>query len=75
VQQSKVRQVHRRQSVLSWEEQRRLNPFLVWDGSFRWFRSENVIPLERYRSLKEIERIQINVLQWLPKIQIGTLEA
>ena len=28
-----------------------------WDGSYRWFRSPNIIPLERYRSPDEWGRI------------------
>jgi len=28
-----------------------------WDGSYRWFTSRNVIPLERYRSAAEWSRI------------------
>jgi hypothetical protein len=29
-----------------------------WDGSYRWFRSSNVIPLERYRGSVEMARIR-----------------
>ena len=47
---------------MCWEEKRQRDPFLVWDGSTRWFRSENVVPLERYRTAKEIDRIRVNVL-------------
>ena len=47
---------------LCWEEKRRQDPFLVWDGSYRWFRSENVVPLERHRTTKEIDQIRVNVL-------------
>jgi len=49
--------------VLSWEEKRQHDPFLVWDRSYRWFRSPNVVPLERYRTSKEIDRIRENVLR------------
>jgi hypothetical protein len=37
---------------LTWceEDRRRLHPGVPWNGGFRWFRSPNVIPLERYRS-------------------------
>jgi hypothetical protein len=31
------------------EDRRRLYPGVPWDGGFRWFRSPNVIPLERFR--------------------------
>jgi hypothetical protein len=54
-----------RRLVLPWEEKRRLDLFLVWNGSYRWFRSENVVPLERYRGPEEMERIRANVLQRL----------
>jgi hypothetical protein len=30
------------------EEDRHLFTTAVWSGGFRWFRSSNVIPLERY---------------------------
>jgi hypothetical protein len=50
------------------EEKRQHDPFLVWDGSFRWFRSEKVVPLERYRTSEEIDRIRSNVLRRLQRI-------
>jgi hypothetical protein len=31
------------------EDRRRLYPSTPWDGGFRWFRSPNVIPLEKFR--------------------------
>ena len=31
------------------EDRRRLHPSVPWNGGYRWFRSPNVIPLERYR--------------------------
>jgi hypothetical protein len=31
------------------EEERRLYTSAPWSGGFRWFKSENVIPIERYR--------------------------
>jgi hypothetical protein len=36
---------------LTWceEDRRRLYPGIAWRGEYRWFRSSNVIPLERYR--------------------------
>jgi hypothetical protein len=34
------------------EDRRRLYPHVVWSGGFRWFRSANVIPLERYRPFR-----------------------
>ena len=33
------------------EEERRLLTTAPWDGSYRWFCSPNVIPLERYREV------------------------
>jgi hypothetical protein len=53
-----------RKFILSWEDKRKLDPLLVWDGSFRWFRSDNVIPLERYRSLEEMTHIRSTILHW-----------
>jgi hypothetical protein len=29
-----------------------------WDGGYRWFKSANVIPLERYRGPAEMARIR-----------------
>jgi hypothetical protein len=31
------------------EDRRRLHPELPWWSGYRWFRSANVIPMERYR--------------------------
>jgi hypothetical protein len=31
------------------EEEQRLFTTAVWSGGFRWFRSPNVVPIERYR--------------------------
>jgi hypothetical protein len=31
------------------EEERRQLTSAKWDGSFRWFRSPNIIPIEKYR--------------------------
>ena len=31
------------------EDRRRLHPGVPWNRGYRWFRSANVIPLERYR--------------------------
>jgi hypothetical protein len=54
--------------VSAWEDKRQRGPFWTWDGSYRWFRSENVIPLERYRDAAAINRIKINLLSkiWRP---------
>jgi hypothetical protein len=48
--------------VLPWEENRRLDPYLVWDGYYRWFRSENVIALEKYRDRAAMTRIRVKIL-------------
>ena len=39
------------------EEDRRLFTTARWKGEFRWFRTPNVICLEKYRRLKALERI------------------
>ena len=52
-----------RQLVLPEEDRRRRFPTSVWTGGYRWFRSKNVIPLERYRTSKEIDRIRVNILR------------
>jgi hypothetical protein len=43
---------------LTWceEDRRRLHPGVAWNGGYRWFRSPNVIPLERYRPFKRVDR-------------------
>jgi hypothetical protein len=52
-----------RRRILPWEDKRSYDPYLVWDGSFRWFRSANIVPLEQYRTVEEINRIRANVLR------------
>jgi hypothetical protein len=32
------------------EDRRRLHPEVKWSGGYRWFRSANVIPMEKYRT-------------------------
>ena len=39
-------------TVIFAEEDRRLFTTAPWDGGYRWFRSTNVVPLERYREMK-----------------------
>jgi hypothetical protein len=46
----------RRQWTLSYEDRRALTAAL-WCGEHRWFRSANVVALERYRSPDEWRRI------------------
>lgn len=36
-------------TVIFPEEERHLFTTAPWSGGFRWFRSANVVPLERYR--------------------------
>jgi hypothetical protein len=38
-----------RQLVQSEEDRLRLHPTSPWIGGYRWFRSPNVIPIEKYR--------------------------
>jgi hypothetical protein len=45
--------------VLPEEERRWIRD---WEGSYRWFRSVNVIPLERYRSSADMARIRTVLL-------------
>jgi hypothetical protein len=49
--------------VLPWEKKLELDRYLIWDGSYRWFCSANVVPLERYRTGEELDRIRVNVLR------------
>ncbi len=44
--------------VMSEEDRRACSTAPAWDGGFRWFKSENVVDLQRYRSPAEKERIR-----------------
>ena len=33
------------------EDRRRLYPGVAWNGGYRWFKSPNIIPLERFKPL------------------------
>ena len=44
-----------RRLILCEEDRRRLFPTTTWAGSYRWFRSPNVIDLEAYRSTRSFE--------------------
>ena len=46
----------RRQWTLAFEDRRALTT-APWRGEHRWFRSDNIVPLERYRSAEEWRRI------------------
>jgi hypothetical protein len=47
------------------EEDRHLYTNTLWSGGFRWFRSPNVIPIERWRLLKA-KRPAADTLESLP---------
>jgi hypothetical protein len=47
------------------EEDRHLYTNTPWSGGFRWFRSANVIPIERWRRLKP-KRLAADLLELLP---------
>jgi hypothetical protein len=49
--------------VLPEEDRRWLYPAMTWTGSYRWFRSTNVIDLWRYRNSVEKARICAAVLR------------
>jgi hypothetical protein len=38
------------------EDRRRLYPTIPWEGGFRWFRSPNVVPIERYRQVLKLKQ-------------------
>ena len=38
------------------EEERRLRTSTPWSGGYRWFRSPNVVPIERYQAAKKKPR-------------------
>jgi hypothetical protein len=50
-----------RQFVLSEEDRHRRHPSTQWTGGYRWFKSENVICLDGYRSPADMTRIH-NIL-------------
>ncbi len=69
-----AKQLHRRNEIpfyqkftLPWERKLQGSTFLVWDGSYRWFCSDNVIPLERYQDSTTVERVRTNILSKLPQ--------
>jgi len=43
-----------RSLVMSEEDKRLHDPFHVWKGGYRWFRSPNVIPMEQWRRKHKI---------------------
>jgi hypothetical protein len=46
-------------SIVMCEENRRcFHPDVVWSSGWRWYRSPNVIPLERSRALKANRRVK-----------------
>jgi hypothetical protein len=40
------------------EEERRLHTSAPWPGGYRWFRSPNVVPIERWRRTQLFRRTQ-----------------
>jgi hypothetical protein len=58
-----------RQFVLSEEDRRRLHGE-AWSGSYRWFRSPNIIDLWHYRSPAEKQRISDTLLQRLNGLSV-----
>jgi hypothetical protein len=44
------------------EEDRARFTSAPWQGGYRWFRSSNVVKLERYRSAAEMDRIRDVIL-------------
>jgi hypothetical protein len=55
--------------VLPEEERRWIRD---WDGSYRWFRSSNVVCLEHYRSPAEMARIRTVILGAKPPLPLIT---
>jgi hypothetical protein len=43
-----------RSLVLPEEDRLRRYPTMKWSGGYRWFRSPNVIPIEKYRRLRQL---------------------
>jgi hypothetical protein len=52
--------------MLPEEDRRRLYPGIDWTGSYRWFRSANVVDLWRYRNSVEKARICAILLRKVP---------
>jgi hypothetical protein len=44
-----------REIILPEEDRRQLFPTIPWTGGYRWFRSPNVVCLEKYRRLRRHE--------------------
>lgn len=49
--------------ILCEEDRRRRYPIMPWVGGYRWFRTENVIDLDRYRDRVTVERIRRNLIK------------
>jgi hypothetical protein len=49
--------------ILCEEDRRRRYPIMPWVGGYRWFRTENVIDLDRYRDRVTLERIRRNLIK------------
>jgi len=49
--------------IVSCEAKKRYDPYWVWDGTYRWFASLNIIKLEDYRDTTEMDRIRMSILK------------
>ena len=63
IQRQKVNEPFWQKRIACWESKRVYDPYLVWDGSYRWFQSSNVVRLEDYRDAVEMERIRTSILK------------
>lgn len=63
IQRQKVNEPFWQKRIACWELKRVYDPYLVWDGSYRWFQSSNVVRLEDYRDAVEMERIRTSILK------------
>jgi hypothetical protein len=59
----KVNEPFWQRKILCWESKKHYDPSYVWDGTYRWFQSSNVVKLEDYRDSVEIARIRENILK------------
>jgi hypothetical protein len=63
IQRQLVNETFWRKKILPVELKRLYDPSFVWEGSFRWFQSANVVRLEDYRDSAEMARIRMNILK------------
>ena len=55
--------------VMPEEDRRRCPSAPSWGGGYRWFRSANVVDLQRYRSPAEKERIRVVLLRCVVQVR------